>query len=292
MLPYTWKRGRLVFVDSMGDLFCDAVGFERAALVHQAMADITRHRFIILTKRPRRMREFYAQWWRPDVYDEFVRGGQTHLRERLFLREAGCDECGYGFLGCLRGRKQWRDQAITPNWRIARTVGYWGRPNFICDGFEWSAVSHQHGCAVEMQNGEISVRTEDCVGGFPGPLKNLCLGVSVSTQGEWCGRVNDLRSIPAACRLVSVEPMLGPVSARSRSRFGGLRGIEWVVCGPETGPGRREMKREWAVALRDECQQAGVAFFWKGEPDEDLPREWPRWVTEWRESSDGAEVAG
>ena len=47
--------------------------------------------------------------------------------------------------------------------------------------------------------------------------------------------------------------------------------IDWVICGGETGPGARPMHPEWARSLRDQCQAAGVPFFFKG---------WGEWVTE------------
>ena len=43
----------------------------------------------------------------------------------------------------------------------------------------------------------------------------------------------------------------------------GLRGIDWVIVGGESGPGARPMHPEWARSLRDQCQAAGVAFLFK-----------------------------
>lgn len=47
-------------------------------------------------------------------------------------------------------------------------------------------------------------------------------------------------------------------------------GINWVICGGESGPGARPMHPDWARALRDQCAEAGVPFFMKqwGEHDE------------------------
>jgi len=39
--------------------------------------------------------------------------------------------------------------------------------------------------------------------------------------------------------------------------------LDWVICGGETGPGARLMHPDWARSLRDQCQAAGVAFFFK-----------------------------
>ena len=44
----------------------------------------------------------------------------------------------------------------------------------------------------------------------------------------------------------------------------GLRsGIHWVIVGGESGPKARGMQPEWVRDVRDWCQAAGVAFFFK-----------------------------
>jgi len=67
------------------------------------------------------------------------------------------------------------------------------------------------------------------------------------------------------------------------------RGIDWVIVGGESGPGARPMNPEWARALRDQCQAAGVAFFMKQMggviksqmppiPGDLMIREFPTWA--------------
>jgi protein gp37 len=51
--------------------------------------------------------------------------------------------------------------------------------------------------------------------------------------------------------------------------FEDRRAIDWVIVGGESGPGARPMHPDWARSLRDECQAAGVAFFFK---------QWGEWV--------------
>jgi protein gp37 len=36
-----------------------------------------------------------------------------------------------------------------------------------------------------------------------------------------------------------------------------------VIVGGESGPKARPMKAEWVEALKDQCEQDGVAFFFK-----------------------------
>ena len=43
----------------------------------------------------------------------------------------------------------------------------------------------------------------------------------------------------------------------------GLRGIDWVIAGGESGPGARPMKPSWVTDIRDQCLAMGVVFFFK-----------------------------
>lgn len=63
--PLTWRRPRLVFVNSMSDLFHDQVPDEFIADVFDVMAchgPIARHTFQVLTKRPQRMARLLGRW--------------------------------------------------------------------------------------------------------------------------------------------------------------------------------------------------------------------------------------
>src|SRR5258708_8725846 len=54
-MPQTWRKPRMIFVNSMSDLFQDAVPGTFVAEVWRAMAAAPQHTFQILTKRPDRM---------------------------------------------------------------------------------------------------------------------------------------------------------------------------------------------------------------------------------------------
>jgi len=87
------------------------------------------------------------------------------------------------------------------------------------------------------------------------PLPNVWLGVSVEDQMAADQRIPILLDTPAALRFLSCEPLLGPVNVEP--------GINWVIAGGESGPKARPMHPEWVRALRDQCQAAGVPFFFK-----------------------------
>ena len=110
---------------------------------------------------------------------------------------------------------------------------------------------------------------------FHFPLDNVWLGVSVEDQKTADERIPILLQVPAARRWVSVEPMLGPVSFRwarwqlfnretgITNHLDGLRRLDWIVCGGESGPHARPMDPDWARNLRGQCREAGVPFFMK-----------------------------
>lgn len=85
---------------------------------------------------------------------------------------------------------------------------------------------------------------------------NLWMGVSVEDDTATY-RINDLRSVPAAVRFLSLEPLIGPLDDLD------LTGIGWVIAGGESGPNHRPMDPRWVVDIRDQCIAADVPFFFK-----------------------------
>jgi len=100
------------------------------------------------------------------------------------------------------------------------------------------------------------------------PLANVWLGVTAENQAA-TERIVYLLRTPAIRRFVSCEPLLGPVTLRPAHvtaydlRVPVPRKVDLVIVGGETGPHARVMAPEWARALRDECQDAGISFFFK-----------------------------
>jgi protein gp37 len=93
--------------------------------------------------------------------------------------------------------------------------------------------------------------------------ENLWLGVSIENS-RFTWRADVLRDIPAEVRFVSAEPLLGSLfESGGRKRPLDLERIDWLIAGGESGPGYRPVHVEWLRELRDECERAGVAFFFK-----------------------------
>ena len=92
---------------------------------------------------------------------------------------------------------------------------------------------------------------------FAARATHIWWGVSVEDKQYGIPRIEHLRATPAQVRFLSIEPLLedlGPVD---------LRGVHWVIVGGESGPRARPMEKRWVEAIRDQCREAGVPFFFK-----------------------------
>lgn len=120
---------------------------------------------------------------------------------------------------------------------------------------------------------------------------NIWIGTSVENQEQADKRIPELLKIPAKVRFLSCEPLLGPVDLmgyfprydyRPTWEFQRIyhgwdsdkpiklqSGIDWLICGGESGPNARPMHPEWARSLRDQCQEAEVPFLFK---------QWGEWL--------------
>lgn len=103
------------------------------------------------------------------------------------------------------------------------------------------------------------------------PAKNIWLGVSCEDQANADLRIPFLLKAPAAVRFLSCEPLIGPIDF-SKSHKDALVAkwldeskIHWVIAGGESGnkKGVRPMHPEWVRDIRNQCEHAGVPFFFK-----------------------------
>lgn len=123
---------------------------------------------------------------------------------------------------------------------------------FVRQVFETMVLAKQHTFQVLTKRAE---RMASLAPSLPWPT-NVWAGVTVEgTAQAW--RIDHLRAVPAAVRFVSAEPLLGPLPGL------GLRGIDWLIAGGESGPGARAMHPAWVRDLRDRCAASGTAFFFK-----------------------------
>ena len=117
-----------------------------------------------------------------------------------------------------------------------------------------------------------AVCVDVALGGVVALGEAVCVGVSVRVWvltgvRVWLGvsvesphhkdRIDALREVPAGVRFLSLEPLLADLGTLD------LRGIDWVIVGGESSRNARPMHPDWVRSLRDQCQAAGVPFFFK-----------------------------
>ncbi len=134
-LPLRWRRPRRVFVDSMSDLWHDAVGADLIAQVFAVIAVAGQHTFQVLTKRPGRMCSLLGDdgFW--DQVGQAAAGsamtasgtrsgrqppGMTRRRRRWPRSAAGsCRICGSGSRWRRRsGRRSGSASSPRRPWRV------------------------------------------------------------------------------------------------------------------------------------------------------------------------------
>ncbi|MDD4903481.1 MAG: phage Gp37/Gp68 family protein [Candidatus Bipolaricaulis sp.] len=193
----------------------------------------------------------------------------------------GCTKASPGCLNCYAERLAKRLQAMgQPNYRDGFRVALhpggldaplrWRRPqrifvNSMSDLFHEDvplafirrvfAVMEQADWHVFQALTKRAERLEELAECLPWP-DNVWVGVSVE-NAECATRIEALRQVPAATRFISFEPLLGDVGTVD------LAGIHWAIVGGESGPGARPMQPEWALAIRDQCHEQHVPFFFK-----------------------------
>lgn len=124
------------------------------------------------------------------------------------------------------------------------------------------------------------------------PPANVWIGATVVNQVEADRDIPKLLRVPARVRFLSVEPMLGEIDLNyvdfmrdcppdceyahtepdtnafvcSKCDHSGKTddiGIDWVICGGESGPNARPMHPDWVRSLRRQCQAARIPFLFK-----------------------------
>jgi protein gp37 len=124
--------------------------------------------------------------------------------------------------------------------------------DFVVQAFDVMGRAHWHVFQVLTKRAERLVELAPKLSWPP----NVWQGVSVETS-KYLSRIRLLREAPAAVRFLSLEPLLGPLPELP------LDGIDWVIVGGESGPEHRRLKPEWVREIRDQCQKAGIPFFFK-----------------------------
>lgn len=207
--PLQWKRPRVIFVCSMGDLFFSKHEELEIDKVFAIAALCPQHIFIILTKRPKQMAAYF------NIGNEELIGKWEEGSYEIGIADKNDDIDAPAVFIYNRTHRQW-------------------------------------------------------------PLKNIWLGVSAENQKQADIRIKFLLETPAVVHGVSIEPMLGSLNLiphinlekeNSPHPGGDVRstegGLDWVICGGESGHKARPTHPDWVRSIRDQCKAANTPFFFK-----------------------------
>jgi len=112
---------------------------------------------------------------------------------------------------------------------------------------------HHHYQILTKRPDRMALALSELIGDV---LPNVWLGTSVENE-EVVDRIDHLRSVPAAIRFLSFEPLIGPVGDVD------LSGIHWAIVGGESGRLARPIREIWVDAIYERCLQYDTAFFFK-----------------------------
>nr|VFK15024.1 MAG: Phage protein Gp37/Gp68 [Candidatus Kentron sp. LPFa] len=266
--PYHIRKPSDIFVCSMGDLFHKCVPYPYIHSVFDRIWGTPRHTYRILTKRADRMARFVRKtaraWrmgdelspemiihfedlrsrcgWHIDVETEYrdIQYGCRHPNNENVLETDSCDEYRCPIAGVMFDRDGYEEIGIADEYTFDEN----GEMTDEC----------------EMENELLWMR----VIGHPRHAwsRNAWLGISAENQERFDERTAEFSDIRLhagrdSVLFASCEPLLGPIELRGAE-------LDWIIAGGETGSKARPMNLDWARALRDQCREAGVPFFYKG----------------------------
>jgi protein gp37 len=254
-LPLTWRKSRRIFVNSMSDLFHEALGDDQIDRVFAVMALARQHTLQVLTKRPDRMRDYLSN---PMVLARIARAIARVTAKGTLAQMALGREIVAGFETGETWplRNVWlgvsvEDQKAADE-RIPYLLAMPAALRFLsCEPLLGPLDLTRVGYGVHDD-------FKDC-GGHPDPhfpVDSVGIGYTDALRGEYWGGTR----IPDGS-----EPKEGWERGYTLPR------LDWVIAGGESGPGARPMHPDWIRSLRDQCQAAGVPFFFK---------QWGEWIHE------------
>ncbi|RVU15200.1 DUF5131 family protein [Methylobacterium oryzihabitans] len=230
--PLRWRRPRRIFVNSMSDLFHEALPVEEIATVYAvcvAAHHLNGHTFQILTKRSARMRAILADeafWDQVNAEaDAHVMDGTDPLARRSNDARATLDDYGPEnpppgiWLGVSCEDQQRADERI-PDLLATPAAVRWVSAEPLIE-------------AVDFER--ITVR----VPGEPAGFHHYVNALTGEVHDDENGTIDGVNGDDPPPRLA------------------------WVVVGGESGRGARAMNPQWARLIRDQCRDAGVRFFFK-----------------------------
>jgi protein gp37 len=230
--PLRWQRPRRIFTTSVSDPFHERFTNETIAVAFGVMVATSWHKHQLLTKRVRRMRDWYEWLAREAAASNGGRGMSPAAYCFALLQRYVADRQRFSDADRkLLSRADVVDDALAAPWPT---------PNI------WPMASVEHQPAADDRIPDL-------------------LEIPAVVRGLSCepliGPV-DLNHVQRD-REVEIDSLNGthgvvrPHVGRHDER------VSWVIAGAESGPGARPADVEWFRSLRDQCRAAGVKFFVK-----------------------------
>lgn len=241
--PGRWRRARRIFVADRGDLFHPEVPFEYIAAVFGVMAAAKQHTFLVLTKRPERMLEWF-HWVASLGMLTCTRRNGEDPRDPRWAHYA-CVELAHKYMAGNQRKPEYDHRTPWPlsNVWLGVTCEDQDRAN------ERIPILLKCPAAVRW------VSAEPLLGpiNFDPPRCDFCLNESDSVTPDgmpWCSE----------CETECSHGHWLDFIAGDRDAN---EGITWVVAGGESGPNARDCEEAWIRSIRDQCDDAGTACFVK-----------------------------
>jgi protein gp37 len=226
--PLRLKTPHKIFVNSMSDLFHENLRDEDIATVVGVMTLAAQHTYQVLTKRAKRMHDFFAKWTLEMCIEAMARSESGHLipggrpwnrppkKEWLAVESFPVP---WIWLGVSTENQETADE------RIPLLLNTPAAVRFI---------------SAEPLIGELDLDLPRCNGIHCGPDQGWCF---TDDGTPWCSECEEERSYGHWLHCDG--------------------GIDWVIAGCESGSKARPCNVEWLRKLREQCDDASVPFFLK-----------------------------
>lgn len=272
--PLRWKRPRKIFVNSMSDLFHDLVPDLFIINALSVMAEAQQHTFMILTKRPERMKELFNRKTTPnDVWLPTTKG-------------VSCEKPVWPlpnvWIGVSVEDQAAADKRIPILLQVPAAVRFISAEPLLgpLDLRPW-IKRYYHGGKPKMK--EETYLLPPSKTGKPTLLQysreidpngvqredRVYLTTDYSTARLYAmgygngGVYRAVPDLPLEDDPDCLEKGLSFQTPQALIVSLSHPVIDWVIVGGESGPNARPMHPDWARNLRDQCQAAGTKFFFK-----------------------------
>ena len=235
-IPFHWKKPRRVFLCSMGDLFYKEVPNEWIDRLMTVIAMNPQHIFMVLTKRPARMKEYIES--RSELWD--------------YIKDLAWD-----YAELLDQKNMPKDWMFDTDYQPDGEGGYTKDPVLIWEG-KWPLQNLWLGVTAENQT-MADAR-------IPILLKTPAVKRFVSYEPalgpvDFC-KIRKLTGVGyVATNSLAGVSWYEDIDTNQHDWYSNK--LDWIICGAESGPGHRPMDEDWVMRVKQDCVRFSVPFFFK-----------------------------